>query len=338
MGGMETWSLKLAERLAAIHPIDVVALRGRANGMPPRALNLLWFPFTVMAHILRRKSAPETILLGDMALWPLAGLAALRSRKAKLLIAAHGTDVAYHRRGGIKGRLYGAYLRLGARLLGAAKVIANSRATAEVARETGWTNSVIVPLATEVCELETATVHNRKILFAGRLVIRKGCRWFVEEVLPLLPEGTILQIAGTGWDESEGAVLDHPQIEYLGCLDQQSLAQAYNQAMCVIIPNIKPENGEYEGFGLVAVEAAAAGGLVLAADHGGLRDAVIAGETGILLPIGDAENWALKISEVSAWEHVRRQQFCRSAQAKVRQYYTWERVARDVLGAIGQSA
>ena len=338
MGGMETWSIKLAERLAEIEPIELVALQGRTNGMPPNLLALLWFPVTVLRHILRRRTAPQTVLLGDMALWPLAGLTALRNRNAQVMIAAHGTDVAFHRRGGFKGRLYGAYLRIGARWLRSAKVLANSRATADVARETGWSNSAIVPLATELCTLSPSSNHNGKILFAGRLVQRKGCRWFTDQVLPLLPNGTILQIAGTGWDESERPVLDHPQVEYLGCLDQQNLAEAYNQAMCVIVPNIVPVNGEYEGFGLVATEAAAAGGLVLAADHGGLRDAVIDGETGILLPVSDAQYWAQSIGEISNWETGQRLQFCAGAQTKVRKYFTWERVAQDVLDAAKQPA
>ena len=38
-----------------------------------------------------------------------------------------------------------------------------------------------------------------------------------------------------------------------------------------------------EGFGLVAVEAAMRGALVVAADLEGLRDAVVDGQTGIVL-------------------------------------------------------
>ena len=36
VGGMETWSVRLAEELARIGPVEVVALPGRADRRPPR--------------------------------------------------------------------------------------------------------------------------------------------------------------------------------------------------------------------------------------------------------------------------------------------------------------
>ena len=327
MGGMETWSMKIAEHLSAIRAIDWVALAGRENGMPPSALNLLLFPFTVLRHLIARSNRPKTLLLGDMALWPLALLA---KRPDRILIAAHGTDVSYHRRGGVKGTFYGAYLRLGARLFAKATVIANSRATAEVAAETGWTNSTVIPLATTHHVLQPSAQQSSHILFAGRLVHRKGCGWFVREVLPHLPANIRLQIAGTGWDDSEAHVINHARVDYLGCLNTEQLAQAYADAICVIVPNIEPENGEYEGFGLVAPEAASAGGIVLAADHGGLRDAVINGETGRLLPTGKAPEWIDTITRIAAWSEEEQLVARQSAQRKSREFYNWDRVAAAI--------
>ncbi|MXO89666.1 glycosyltransferase family 4 protein [Pontixanthobacter aquaemixtae] len=335
MGGMETWSIQLAEHLLARRPIDLIALKGRENGMPPSVFSLLLFPFTVLRRYLTRSESLKAILLGDMALWPLALLAKLRGGKPEILIAAHGTDVAYHRRGGIKGSLYGAYLRLGARLLPASIIIANSRATAEVARETGWTNSEIVPLGTAHCGASYDSSHNGHILFAGRLVHRKGCGWFVNNVLPHLPETIRLQIAGTGWDDSEAHVIEDRRVDYLGCLNPDRLADAYRNALCVIVPNIEPDNGEYEGFGLVAAEAAASGAIVLAADHGGLRDAVLDGTTGHLIGTGDAQAWTDAIEKIAAMPEVQRSEFCREAQTAARDFYNWDRVALAVLKHAG---
>ena len=331
MGGMETWSLKLSEHIGAIRAIDVVALVGRENGMPPSILNLLLFPFTVLRRYFGRAAAPETILLGDMAIWPLALLIWLRKGSPQILIAAHGTDVSFPRRGGIVGSLYGAYLRLGAMLLPSAKVIANSCATADVASETGWSNSVVVPLGTVRRDIEPNANHNGNILFAGRLVHLKGCSWFAREVLPHLPGTVRLQIAGTGWDDGEAHVIENPRVDYLGCLDVDDLTQAYSDALCVVLPNIEPANGQYEGFGLVAPEAASAGGIVLAADHGGLRDAVIDGETGHLLPTGDSKAWVDAISKIAALSDSERTSFCKGAQNNTREHYSWDRVARAVL-------
>ena len=251
--------MRLTEALAAAHePVETIALKGRDNAMPPGALALLLFPFTVIAACLRRTVPPRVIHLGDMALWPL-GLLVLVWPDAALLVSAHGTDVAYHRRGGLRGRLYGAYLRAGARLLGGrTTVIANSRATRDVTAETGWQRIAVVPLASDFAE---AALHPAPatILFAGRLVKLKGLSWFVREVLPLLPDHLTLDVAGTVWDANEAQALADPRVRFLGPLPQDELARRFATALCVIVPDIEPDNSEYEGFGLVAPEAAAAG-------------------------------------------------------------------------------
>jgi glycosyltransferase involved in cell wall biosynthesis len=227
--------------------------------------------------------------------------------------------------------LYGAYLRIGARLLTDAAVIANSRATSEVAGETGWRTAKVIPLATCAAPTEAPTGHDGHLLFAGRLVERKGCAWFVRNVLPLLPDQIRLKVAGTIWDESEQAALDHPRVSYLGPLPQDALTEDYRRALCVFVPNIEPASGEFEGFGLVAPEAAAAGGVVVAAATGGLIDAVKDRETGFLVRPADAEAWARKIVEISRWSNEQRTAFTTEGMKEATAYYSWSRVAEEVL-------
>ncbi|WP_057882527.1 glycosyltransferase family 4 protein [Tsuneonella troitsensis] len=329
VGGMETWSYRLAQSLQAIEPVQTIALPGRNDGMPPSAWALLAFPFTVLVRLLARRAKPEVLHLGDMALWALA-LPILGGRTTRIVISAHGTDVSYPRRGGIKGRLYGAYLRLGARLLYRATVVANSHATAEIAAESGWRAAAVVPLATDMSGPAPTGQHDGTLLFAGRLLEHKGCGWFLREVMPLLPAEVSLRVAGTGWDAAERAALCGPRIEFLGALPQKPLAEAYGRALCVIMPNIVTPRGEVEGFGLVAPEAAAAGGVVLAADHGGLRDAVLDGETGFLVPSGDAQAWAAAVQRIAAWTDAQRTAFIERAQARARAHFSWARVAAQV--------
>ncbi len=327
-GGMETYCLRLTEAIARRQPVETIALRGQDNGMPPSAIALLLFPFTVIARVVSRTSRPEVVHLGDLAIWPL-GL--LFSRQTRLVISVHGTDVSYPRRGGIRGRLYGAYLKLGAKLLSRARVIANSRATATALQETGWTADTVVPLATDLQAPEKASPMRDTILFAGRLTKRKGCGWFIANVLPHLPEGLTLRIAGTEWDAEESALLDHPRVEFLGPQEQQQLSELYAAALCVVVPNIDIANGEFEGFGLVAPEAASCGGLVLAANNSGLVDAVRDGETGFLVESGNAASWIAKISEIAGWDEARRTAFIAASKAAARDYYSWDRVAEQTL-------
>lgn len=331
VGGMETYSARLTGELARRVNLDVAALPGRANGLPPTAWSILGFSARVTRDYLRRKEPPAIIHIGDMACWPLALLARLGSPRPAVLLSAHGTDVSYHRRGGWKGRLYGAYLRLGARLNRDAMVIANSSATARVAAESGWTGAAVVPLATDLAGSASVPPHGRHVLFAGRLIERKGCQWFVRNVLPLLGPDIRVKVAGPIWDKAEAAILDDPRVDYLGSLDKDALVAEYRNALCVIVPNIEPASGEFEGFGLVAVEASAVGGVVLASATGGLVEAVIDGETGFLVPPGDAAAWRDKIAEVAAWDEARRSEYLATAMARSRQVYSWGRVADDLL-------
>lgn len=331
IGGMETWSHRLSESLAALAPVEVLALPGRANGHPPGALALLAFPFTVLRRYLGRKRAPQVLQLGDMALWPLGLLTLLRRGRTQVMLAAHGTDVSYPRRGGLKGRVYGAYLKLGARLLTQAKVVANSAATEAATRQAGWRKVCVVPLATDMTGAVPGDPPRPHLLFAGRLVERKGCGWFIRHVLPLLPEGLELHVAGTPIEPAERAVLDHPRVRFLGPLSQADLARAYRAATAVIVPNIEPANGEFEGFGLVATEAAAAGGVVLAANCGGLPSAIVDGVTGLLVPSGDAQAWFREINAVCQWDQTRRQAFIAAALARTETDFRWSRVAERML-------
>lgn len=332
VGGMETYCLRLTEELAKqVLSLEVIALPGRSGGRPPTALALLAFPFTVIARVLAARQSPTVMHLADMAIWPLAIIALITRGRPRIVLSAHGTDVAYHRRKTLRGKLYGAYLRLGAKLLGKATVIANSKATDTALRETGWQNIGIIPLATDITAPAPDGTTDGTILFVGRLVRRKGFGWFARNVMPLLPKGTQLHVAGPVWDPAEGEALRLPGVTHLGNLHGLTLVNAYRRALCVVVPNIVVPDGEYEGFGLVAPEAAAAGGLVLAAACDGLRDAVLDGETGFLIPSGDAQAWAEKISEISLWSEQQRQEFTGRSALRAQAHYSWARVASATL-------
>jgi glycosyltransferase involved in cell wall biosynthesis len=213
------------------------------------------------------------------------------------------------------------------------RVIANSRRTAEATRALGFRDVRVVPLATDMARAAPPDGPTREILFAGRLVRRKGLAWFVERVLPRLPEEIGLAVAGTVWDAEEARALEAPRVRWLGALGPEALAAAHARALCTVVPNIAVATAEFEGFGLAATEAAAAGGVVLAADRDGLTEAVIDGETGFLLPSGDAAAWAAKILEIRGWRPERRAAFVEAAVVRSREVYSWERVARDTLAA-----
>lgn len=73
------------------------------------------------------------------------------------------------------------------------------------------------------------------------------------------------------------------------CNDMPS---AYMLSAVVVVPSVEPE-----GFGRVPIEAQAMGRPVIAADHGGVRETIIPGETGWLVPPRDADALAQAINE-----------------------------------------
>jgi glycosyltransferase involved in cell wall biosynthesis len=334
VGGMETYSAELAAALAPRLQLEVAALPGRPDGQPPGAVALLGFGLRQGWRVLTRGGALDAVHGGDMAIWPLVALSRLGGRPAPLL-SAHGTDVGFAFRPGFRPALYRAYMRLGARLAGRPRVIANSEATARHARALGFGRIAVVPLGCRVAEAPPAqaTAHGlapgRFVLFAGRLVRRKGLGWFVREVLPGLPGGLELAVAGTVWDRSEAEALAAPGVRWLGPLAPEALHGLMAEALCVVVPNVAAGRGHFEGFGLVAAEAAAAGGRVLAARIDGFTDSVIDGVTGTLLPPGDAPAWRAAIDALAAEAPEVRRAAAQSARAAARREFSWERVAAD---------
>ena len=82
--------------------------------------------------------------------------------------------------------------------------------------------------------------------------------------------------------------------EFLGRLDDAELARVYGRARALAMPAV-------EEFGIVAVEAHAAGRPVLAAGAGGALEIVVEGETGAFVPPRDAAAMASAMRDVD-WD------------------------------------
>jgi glycosyltransferase involved in cell wall biosynthesis len=76
-------------------------------------------------------------------------------------------------------------------------------------------------------------------------------------------------------------------------MDRDALARLYASADICVLPSAT------ETCGLVALEAMASGVPVIAADAGGLRDSIVPGETGILVPPHDASGFAAAITTLA---------------------------------------
>jgi glycosyltransferase involved in cell wall biosynthesis len=92
-----------------------------------------------------------------------------------------------------------------------------------------------------------------------------------------------------------------PGVTVLGPWPHELVMEALRRCLFAVVPSIWPEP-----FGLVALEAGAAGKAVVAADAGGLRDIVVDGRTGLLVPPGDRGALAVALSRLITDPELRR--------------------------------
>jgi glycosyltransferase involved in cell wall biosynthesis len=97
----------------------------------------------------------------------------------------------------------------------------------------------------------------------------------------------------------------------------RDMPAAYMLADVVVSASTAPE-----GFGRVIVEAQAMGRPVVATDHGGARESVIAGVTGWLAPPGDPPALAAAIEEALALSPMARAVLARRAREHIATYFT----------------
>jgi len=116
-------------------------------------------------------------------------------------------------------------------------------------------------------------------LLAGQLVPYKHPEL---AVLACTKLGRKLVVAGTGPMLSELKRIAGPSVEFRGRVSDAELRECYAQARALIFPGI-------EDFGIVPVEAQAAGTPVIALGTGGVLETVLPGTTGIFFERPEAE-------------------------------------------------
>lgn len=141
----------------------------------------------------------------------------------------------------------------------------------------------------------------RYVLFAGRISPEKG----VEDAIRIaLAAGVPLKLAGDIYDQRyfatriEPLLNAHPnRLSYLGSRRREEVWGLMAGAAATLVPSLWDEP-----FGLVACEAQAAGAPVIGYNSGGLREVVVDGRTGVLIPRGHVDEAAARIDEVARFD------------------------------------
>jgi phosphatidylinositol alpha-1,6-mannosyltransferase len=286
---------------AHTEPPDAVA-ESPLTPLPRFLLSLQW-----QAGRMAWRTRPRYVHAGSGLAAP-AALAAGRLSGAQVSCFLHGLDLV------VEHRTYRQIFLPAIRHCD--RLFANSRHTAALALEAGVAPEKIHLLHPGVTMPDCSQGTRRRqafrreyglgeariLLSVGRLTQRKGLAPFIRHALPAIVRAepsTLLVIIGeepTGALKHSDGVLAEIQraaaetglqahLRHLGKVDDATLEAAYFAADAHVFPVIE-QAGDVEGFGMVALEAAAHGLSTVAFAVGGVPDAIAEGTTGRLVTAG----------------------------------------------------
>jgi phosphatidylinositol alpha-1,6-mannosyltransferase len=358
IGGIERLMHRLLHELDASTECWVIGPRGCREHLPsgmrvfeiphrPAPLFMLLAMLTTAGCLLARRF--RAVLAGN-GLMALVALPA-RLRRVPIVTMVYGLDVV------TENPLYRAVCLPAIRSSDA--VIACSTNTARLARERGVTASrlsialpgVEMPKLPPSPEDAARIDDGRPLLVSvGRLVRRKGIADFIRHALPAIVERVptvryvvigAAPVAALKREPAETgriraaicAASMERHVELAGFVDDGMLEAWMSIARAHVFPVLDLPQ-DVEGFGLVALEAAARGVPTVAFDAGGVSDAVAPGRSGALVPSGDYA--ALATAVVRVLEEPARAQ-AHSCQAFARDH-DWPSYARNVLRVLQRVA
>jgi glycogen(starch) synthase len=169
------------------------------------------------------------------------------------------------------------------------------------------------------------------VVYFGRLEWEKG----VHDLLAALPRvrrafpGTRLVVAGQG--RQAAALVEQAKklrvrrsVDFAGHLPDRALKALLATADVVVLPS------RYEPFGIVALEAAAAGAPLVASTAGGLAELVVDGETGLSVTPGDVDGIATAVRAVLT-DPTTAARRARAAKARLAKEFDWQGIARKTV-------
>ena len=314
MGGMQRVAMELHSVLERRDDVEMrtLALRSSWKWVHVKAVPFL----ASLAIRLGREAAAhqaDAILFSSMttALPLLIAGPALKNRGIRLAAIVHGLDVTD------PNPIYQKAVRRLCGMLDAVMPVSHATGEQLVARGLPRERVHVVPNAVDLDRFEGVLASRLEpakleiagaptlpddaflLVTVGRQVRRKGFAWFIENVMPKLPERVVFWLAGDGPErENIEAAIERAglqrRVRCLGKISEAELVELYRRGQLFVMPNIVVP-GDMEGFGIVMLEAGACGLPTLAADLEGIRDVIDEGINGWFAPTEDADAFARRV-------------------------------------------
>jgi glycosyltransferase involved in cell wall biosynthesis len=158
-----------------------------------------------------------------------------------------------------------------------------------------------------------------KVLFSGNLTRRKGVG-----LLPLIADklNANIEILYTTGLRTKKKLPPHPNLKNIGAVPYSYMPKVYQDADILLFPTAR------EGFGLAAAEAMACGLPVVATNCSSLPELIVDGKGGYLCELGNVDEFAARINELSASPSLRRK-MGEYNRTKVEKVFTLDRMIKE---------
>ena len=172
------------------------------------------------------------------------------------------------------------------------------------------------------------------LLTVGRLISRKGHDTVLKAMSILRNSHPDIHYAVVGRGPEESNLKNmvnnlgfQKRVHFAGYIPDEELGNWYSASDILIMP-AKNVKGSIEGYGLVFLEAGAAGIPVIGSSSGGIPEAVIKDETGLLVTPGNHEELAVAISKLLDNPELGKDM---GNKGKIRAEQLWEVFGSDIL-------
>ena len=330
LGASETFILRQAEALREFRPVYVGLRRVEGLRVPETRCELLVKPGRLSRaqrffyelcgpsdqQVARVRALSPALIHAHFGPDATHAMPLAQALGVPLLVTHHGYDVTTDDHAFARSARLRSYLRRRARLYeSAALVLCVSRFVREKAVCKGAppekTLVHYIGIDTEVFTPDPVIERTGTVLFVGRLVENKGCEHLLRAMALVQrshPE-CCLVIIGDGplrpRLEQTARELRLRHVSFLSTQPTEVIREWMNRARVLCVPSVTVDSGASEGFGMVFAEAQAMGLPVASSETGGIPEAVVHGETGLLARerdlLGLAQNNAALLSDAAMW-------------------------------------
>jgi phosphatidyl-myo-inositol dimannoside synthase len=306
--GWARYALELTNALSA-QGVEVVVLAQRGKTLPPEPVTLAdfrpvlpqlfppirWFLPRSLASLMSVRHAIADCDLVHPVAEPYTLASVLTAGKRPVVTTAHGTYVPQNVRRRLSGKLYRHIYRR-------AHLVAVSQYTAaQVQGALPGVDTTVIHNGVHFARFQEPVPPPEKrgptVFASGGVKMRKGTHLLVAAMAIVREHIPDVQLVITGLQTDpdylamigrrieEAGLQDC--IHLAGLVDEQTLVSWYQNADVFALPSLSV-GGKFEGFGLVFLEASAAGLPVIGTTGSGIEEAIIDGETGLLIPQDNA--------------------------------------------------